>query len=231
MTQTSASANIFPEWQPPPWTGGPTDHASPRRRGLHHTRPPKVTLLPVHKDDQEPRSCVWPLPMHQAPPGHRLGHKAGSPGRPRRAAIHPAQRGSQQTTNACNYYAALGALNPARPFFGLSAGGPWLHVCCSCMAAPGAPATCARRARAGSGAAPLQVLNLVRRVRGGAVDLERLCLNAVRPRTRSSVTVTPAAGPSGVMTSPSSVTGSSPQLPQRLRLEELGPCPRGPRRA
>ena len=59
-------------------------------------------------------------------------------------------------------------------------------------------------------------LNLVhRRARrsGGAVDLERLCLNAVRPRSSLKAVVTlltPAAGSSGVMASPSSGTGSSP---------------------
>ena len=80
----------------------------------------------------------------------------------------------------------------------------------------------ARRARARSGAAPswhictTWFLNVVhRRVcrSGGAVDLERLCLTAVRPRSSLKAVVTlltPAAGSSGVMTSPPSVTGSSP---------------------
>jgi len=233
MTQTSANANIFPGVAAParPGPGGP--RTMPHRAGagcITHVRP-KSLYFPCTRTTRNVGLAFGRSPCAK----HLQVIVLGT-----RPAVRDA-RGVQQFTlrnEEVNKQPTLVIImlhlarsTPPDRFLGCPLG---VRGCMFAARAHGrawrARHLCASRLGWKRRSAPA-VLNLVRRVRGGAVDLERLCLNAVRPRTRSSVTVTPAAGPSGVMTSPSSVTGSSPQLPQRLRLEELGPCPRGPRRA
>ena len=134
MTQTSANTNIFPGVAAPARLGPGGPRTMPHRAGagcITHVRP-KSLYFPCTRTTRNVGLAFGRSPCTKHLQVIVLGHTAGSPGRPRRAAIHPAQRGSQQTTYACNYYAARGALNPARPFVGLPAGGPWLHVCYSC---------------------------------------------------------------------------------------------------
>ena len=159
-------------------------HFTSRAQGRPGTMPLEV-LLPACTVDGSASTSSWAQ-------GRRLSDLSvqGDAHGAQQSTLHNEEVNKQPTDfSAC--IAARGALSPARPFFWVVRWGS-VAACLLLvhMAAPGAPAACARRARAGSGAAPLQVLNLVRRVRGGAVDLERLCLNAVRPRSSVTAVVT-----------------------------------------